>query len=353
MLNLIKHIKLLFSLELLSRNKTAIFRFVIIQFSFTYSSYSQQNLIYNGDFEIFSSCPLYESNPTQNPKEITKCLGWNTPTHGTGDYFNSCSNNPGISIPINYNGIQNAFNGNGYVGGFFTNYTGGAGSDGYSGPMWWEYIQGTLIQPLEAGKFYKLSMELSLAELSDLMINEIGAYFSENPIVSSNTASLQVNPQCTFFNPTFFIDTLNWMHVEAIFIANGGEKHITIGNFKDNISTDTIRRYDLSPTADNPYKTYFYIDNVVLTEAFEFIDLPNVFTPNGDGNNDLWFLPFNEGPGNHTLTIVNRWGNVIYEGDTHNFAWDGKTLNGEICSSGIYFYRISNTKIAGFIELIK
>ncbi len=327
-----------------------VFYITILLMMLSLSVIAQQNLVVNGDFEEYSSCPLSVSSPFQNPKEIEKCVGWKAPTFGTSDYFNSCTSNSLISIPSNFAGEQLSYNGNGYVGLGMT-YTGGTGDDGYSGIMWWEYIQGTLVAPLEAGKTYKFSMEISLSEYSDLMITEIGVYFSSMPVSSSNTASLSVSPQCVFFEPNYFRDTLNWVHLEMDFIANGGEQYLTIGNFRDDLTTDTLRRFDLSPGI-NPYSTYFYIDNVILNDPSYEPTIGNAFTPNGDGINDKWLFPLSGEPGLKRIFILNRWGNLIYEGDLNGFSWDGKT-NGSECSEGTYLYRISDSNLAGFIELMK
>lgn len=63
--------------------------------------------------------------------------------------------------------------------------------------------------------------------------------------------------------------------------------------------------------------------------------IPNVFTPNGDGINDV----FMEGDGMDeiNLIIINRWGQKIYEGKG---SWDG-TCNGEEMSAGTYYYMIT------------
>jgi gliding motility-associated-like protein len=347
LLNKRKHINTLFSLNFKLRLRPAIF----ILFSvITFISFSQQNLVLNGDMEDFSTCPNGYSDPTQNPKEIEKCIGWKAPTYGTSDFFNICATGTNVDVPNNTLGQQDPFNGEGYLGAYFCGYRGGSGIDGYQGIMWWEYVQGKTIIPLEQGKIYKLSMEVSLAEYSDLMINQFGAYFSDFPITSPNSKSLNVVPQCVFNYSGFFKDTLNWMHVESFFLAYGGEKFLTIGNFKDSSSTDTLRRYFFDPFYLSPFLSYFYIDHVVLTEAD--VDISNVFTPNNDGINDQWVLPFS---GNETnkVSILNRWGNVIYEAELIGFQWDGKTIDGKEVSDGSYFYKISNTNIAGFIELIR
>jgi gliding motility-associated-like protein len=312
---------------------------------------AQQNLVLNGDFEEYTYCPGNASAPNQTPYEIEKCIGWMPGSYGTSDYYNTCATNPVITVPNNFQGEQWPFNGEGYLGGAATNYNGGAGTDGYSGIMWWEYVQGQLTEPLQSGKIYKFSMEISLAEVSDLMITELGAYFSPVQLSTPNTASLTVVPQCVFYNPDYFRDTSNWVHLETVFMASGEEKFLTIGNFRDNITTDTLRRFDLSPSGINPFLTYVYYDHVVVTKATD-VEIPNVFTPNCDGINDVWKLPFSGGSGN-VVTILNRWGNVVFESELNGFSWDGKTSTGEQVPDGVYFYRISNTNIAGFIELVR
>ena len=322
--------------------------------AFTNRFQAQENLIYNGDFEMYSSCPTGFSDPSQNPKEIEKCIGWKAPTYGTSDYFNTCASNPLISVPSNLLGTQSPYNGNGYLGALFTCYQGGAGDDGYSGIMWWEYVQGQLITSLEPGKVYRFSMELSLSENSDLMISEIGAYFSDFPISSPNTAALSISPQCVFSKVDYFSDTINWIHLETLYQASGTEKYLTVGNFRNNITTDTLRRVDLHPIGlENPDITYFYIDNIQLVDPSWEKEPTNVFTPNGDGSNDIWILPYSDEKNPKKVTIINRWGNLIKEGDLNGFQWDGKTENGVDCSEGSYFFKISNTNIAGFIQLIR
>lgn len=312
---------------------------------------AQTNLILNGDFEQYSSCPTSNSNPFQIPKEIEKCIGWKAPTYGTSDYFNECAIATTVEVPVNAVGEQSAFSGKGYLGAFLASYTGGAGDDGYSGIMWWEYIQGQLTDPLINGNIYKFSMEVSLAEYSDLMITEIGVYFSDVPISSPNTASLTVNPQIVFYEPNFYGDTTSWVHLETYYVANGTEKYLTVGNFRDEVGTDTLRRYNNSPFL-NPNVSFYYFDNLSLIDASNDIEIANVFTPNGDGVNDVWKLPFADGNSEKQVFIVNRWGNLITQGALNGFLWDGKDANGNAVSDGVYFYKVSDTNISGFIQLI-
>lgn len=67
----------------------------------------------------------------------------------------------------------------------------------------------------------------------------------------------------------------------------------------------------------------------------------NVFTPNGDGQNDV-FLPYNVSIRSFSIQIFSRNGRLVYrhEGsDMRNWAgWDGKTAEGNDASTGVYYY---------------
>jgi len=68
--------------------------------------------------------------------------------------------------------------------------------------------------------------------------------------------------------------------------------------------------------------------------------LPNVFTPNGDGINDLFkpYLPY-QGVEKIDLTIYNRWGAKVFETTNPDINWDGKEQNSQNnCSEGVYYY---------------
>ncbi len=74
------------------------------------------------------------------------------------------------------------------------------------------------------------------------------------------------------------------------------------------------------------------------------IRMPNVFTPNGDGSNDL-FIPF----GRHEITagqleVYNRYGDLVFSTDDLDQGWDG-TANGKSSPDGTYFYRMSYTTV--------
>ena len=72
------------------------------------------------------------------------------------------------------------------------------------------------------------------------------------------------------------------------------------------------------------------------------VEAPNVFTPNGDGKNDIFKFPHDIFK-TYDVVILNRWGQVVYEKSniTETYIWNGTKMNIEECSEGVYFYKIN------------
>ncbi len=93
--------------------------------------------------------------------------------------------------------------------------------------------------------------------------------------------------------------------------------------------------------------------------------LPNTFTPNQDGSNDL-FIPF---PYRFIeavdIKIFNRWGQLVFETADPDIRWDGNNMSGETLAEGVYYYqgtvlerRVAGitpapAELSGFIHLIR
>jgi len=67
------------------------------------------------------------------------------------------------------------------------------------------------------------------------------------------------------------------------------------------------------------------------------LETSNVFTPNGDEVNDTYSFKM-ENIVELELTILNRWGQVVFEGDELTPEWDGKHFSGTEAEDGVYFY---------------
>jgi gliding motility-associated-like protein len=95
---------------------------------------------------------------------------------------------------------------------------------------------------------------------------------------------------------------------------------------------------------------------IVLGEATIFI--PNVFTPNGDGNNDL-FLVSSTKMKEIYYDIYDRWGLKIATYNELTGGWNGRTKNGKMAPDGTYYYVLKATsekgkefQQEGFIQLL-
>jgi gliding motility-associated-like protein len=79
--------------------------------------------------------------------------------------------------------------------------------------------------------------------------------------------------------------------------------------------------------------------------SVQHVMLPNVFTPNGDGVNDV-FRPMLSQMSDFRLRIFNRNGQEVYEGNGGDVAWDGRHAGGQV-PEGVYFFFYRGTTTDG------
>jgi gliding motility-associated-like protein len=98
------------------------------------------------------------------------------------------------------------------------------------------------------------------------------------------------------------------------------------------------------------------IDTIYVVEESAFIT-PNIFTPNGDGNNDR-FAPLINGTYDIIdFRIFSRWGDLVHQSPV---SWDGKSLDGKDVPSGVYVYQATlsrpfrnSQQITGTVTLLR
>jgi gliding motility-associated-like protein len=88
-----------------------------------------------------------------------------------------------------------------------------------------------------------------------------------------------------------------------------------------------------------------YNNNCFVTDSMRLIIqnvphffIPNSFSPNGDGNNDV-FLVYGEHIKTIDLKIFNRWGELLFESENELTGWDG-SYKGTIQNPGVYVYEV-------------
>ena len=96
------------------------------------------------------------------------------------------------------------------------------------------------------------------------------------------------------------------------------------------------------------------VSNTIRVLVKQTLYVPNVFSPDGDGINDLFFVKGN-GLDHITIEIYNRWGQMVFEAPHLNERWDG-TFRGKECPMGTYVYQLLLDKkrvTSGTVTLVR
>ena len=209
-----------------------------------------QNLVLNPSFEDTIAC---------TGTYAMQCKYWYTANIGSPDYF---SEQPDIFcgtsyVPQSGVGYQYARTGIAYVGlGPFVSTT----FPSFANRR--EYIGGGLSDTLKHGHEYCVSFYVSVAEEFKYVVDGIGLYLSVDSAVDYTiNTNLSFVPQISNLAGNIIYDTLNWVQISGTYIANGGEKYLTIGNFKDDANTM------IDSTSSTANSAYYFIDDVSVIDC--------------------------------------------------------------------------------------
>lgn len=226
----------------------------------------------------------YSQNLVTNPGIEAKCIAtgygqiiktetWSNANGGTVDLFDKeklkkC-HKPN-AIPENYMGYQpTSISGQNYAG-IIAYYDDGSNNrtdsannailglkDGYK--QYSEYLQGEFAEPMVAGKTYQVSFKVNLANKSGRAVSCLGALLTANKVEQKSNSFLTQTPQ--FISHRIISDTSNWITMYGAYIAEGGEKFITIGCFKDEVF---MAEKIVGPSQIDSRKAYYYIADVAI-----------------------------------------------------------------------------------------
>ncbi len=207
------------------------------------------NYIPNPGFEMKYSCP-------EAREEMNKCVGWRV-LENTPDFFHRCGRGT-AGVPNNEVGSQEPHSGEAYSG--FWCYLPKNGD-------YREFISMKLKDPLKRGKAYCLSMWVSLSDIS------VGALYDLQmlPARSVDRIPSEVpsdDPRLVFltYQNQLLNDRKEWTKVSALFMANGGEQVLTIGNYRKNDDSKMVlERESVAPHGHFQEACYYYVDDVSLT----------------------------------------------------------------------------------------
>ncbi len=208
---------------------------------------STQNLVKNPDFEQYITCPYTIGRFSLFVKD------WYGFLAGDASYFNSCGVGPKYSVPQNNFGYQPAHSGEGYVCICVFSWD--------LDPDRRMYIEGFFSAPLLKDTIYCINYYVSLVDVSGGAIQNVDALISDT-LMDWNQGQpyylINIIPQIR--SSQLITDSVGWTRISDLYIAHGGEKYITIGNFRSNATTNIIK-----------YKEYdrvdYYVDDVSVAQA--------------------------------------------------------------------------------------
>lgn len=203
-----------------------------------------EELIQNSSFEEKAYCPV-----NFNQQSLNQIKSWWQAGRGTPDYFNVCSEKAGV--PSNTFGEQEARDGEAYAG--LVTYS--AGKKNYR-----EYLQSKLKRPLQSGEKICVEYFVSTGDKSRYVTDGIGLHFSKGKIKGKGDKLVDARPQIRNLNLNLLDGFGTWVKISDMFIAQGGEQYITMGNFDSDVMTTVLKRTDNDPSLNK--WSYIYIDDL-------------------------------------------------------------------------------------------
>lgn len=296
---------------------------IVIVFSIFDLSIAQPNLVTNPSFENY-----FNLNPNSNNLQdyITNWY-W-----GFG-YFHSLRTNPSYSVPSNDAGYQFARTGSAYCG-IYTYLKN-------SYPIR-QYIQSKLASALISNKKYRVAFYISLGDTLHAFNNSIGAYFAPDSLYTFSNFVVDAIPQVENNIENNLNNKVEWTLVCDTFIANGGEKWITIGNFlNDSLSSISPLDSVCSQPVAWGCGAYYYIDDISVTlidETGIAEQKRNNFTLFPNPNKGTFKLQYNGIISKNTmLYITDIYGKIIDSKEIVNTTTDYENTS---LLAGLYFYSL-------------
>ena len=239
-----------------------------------------------------------------------------------------------------------------------------------------EYISNQFDAPLNVGKDYLISFRVCNGNITD---NSYMGFGVDHLGIALSTSLLAQSGDEPIIEPTVFeIDSVffdrDWVQFSFIFTADQAYEHLTMGVFRMDNELEFIS-YE-----EGAQLTYYFVDDFFMTELPEDYDptiadhskgdssntnedividipveeeiepffIPNAFTPNNDGDNDI-FIPISKFPGelnDYTFAVYSRWGEQLFHTTNMSEGWDGK-FKGDVLDGDVYVWNITYNEFKG------
>lgn len=135
-------------------------------------------------------------------------------------------------------------------------------------PKYHEFLVVPLKEPLKAGVAYSFEMYVTPSRYANCYLKTLGASFYPTKVNYLSWRAMEdYPPQVQIFMPRGIrsVDSLEWIRINGVFIAEGGERYLTIGCFTKQTRKKMIRKHFSLKRRD----AYYYVDDVGLYELDE------------------------------------------------------------------------------------
>ncbi|MCE3279279.1 MAG: C-terminal target protein [Bacteroidetes bacterium] len=227
----------------------------------------------------------------------------------------------------------------GFSGYILTNVTGGTSPYNY---YWSSGSQSANAAPLTAGTYIVTVVDYRGCSRKDTAV-----------ITQPDALSLQLtSPE---HNNGFNVSSYMGTDGSIDLAVNGGVAPYTYS------WSNSATSQDLTSLNANTYSVVVLDANgcsangsIVLDQPF-IVEMPTGFTPNSDGANDNFLVHGAEAFPDNTLTIYNRWGNVVYQKSNYTNQWNGYNNKGDELPDGTYFaifeMKSEEKVLKGYVEM--
>jgi gliding motility-associated-like protein len=163
------------------------------------------------------------------------------------------------------------------------------------------------------------------------------------PVISDNAVTIAISPLPVIqLTPDTIIAEGESIHLNPSITGN-------IATYQWSPATGLDDPHSADPLAQPVTTTTYQLDVVSqagcpasakeTVKVFHGLQMPEAFTPNGDGKNDLFRVPPSEPVTIIRLAVYNRWGAMVFATTSSSGGWDG-ALNGQSQPTGTYVWKV-------------
>ncbi len=188
-----------------------------------------------------------------------------------------------------------------------------------------------------------------------VMINDANGCSSEATYTISQSEGLTIDPIVSTYDHGYNVSSYQANDGSISIHVSGGNAPYNYewsnGQLDQSINNLPAGEYAVEVTDMNGCSATMLF---TLTEPTD-LEMPNGFSPNGDGANDMFFIRGLDAYPANTFTVFNRWGTVVYDRLNYRNDWAGENSTGQEIPNGTYFVILTvnngTRTLQGYVDL--